>query len=799
MIVYSATKEEFSSDILNNQIVEKIQSCLKRNVGFHVAESEQRAFRNSLRYMDKVLEDPVIPNSSGISIEYQIPQTSKRIDFIISGKNETMNSVAVLIELKQWEEAWLSQKDGVVSTIINRGKKEVSHPSYQAWSYAALLEDFNETVRNDNVLLKPCAYLHNYESDNIIANRFYSEHIEKAPVFFKSDAVKLREFIKQFVKHGDSGEVMYRIDHGRIRPSKSLADKLASLLQGNQEFIMIDDQKIVYETALALAEKAGVRSKQVLIVEGGPGTGKSVVAVNLLVALINKQLNVQYVTKNAAPRNVYESKLTGSMKKTRISNLFSGSGAYTECAPNTFDVLIVDEAHRLNEKSGMFQNKGENQVKEIIKSAKLSVFFIDEDQKVTFKDIGEKEEIKKWAKKFNADIQCLELGSQFRCNGSDGYLAWLDNTLQIRDTANTVFDSTDYDFRVVDSPQVLKELIFEKNNINNKARLVAGYCWDWVSKNNPNLNDINIPEHDFSMRWNLASDGNLWIIQPESVNEIGCIHTCQGLELDYIGVIVGPDLICKNEKIITDPAKRSRMDSSIKGYRTLRQLNPRDAQAKVDAIIKNTYRTLMTRGMKGCYIYCVDKKLAEFIKSRIREGVGVDKKPLYFSEIVSPEEEKRLIIEDQVEKEQQFKKYLPVYSLEAACGGFGEGKDVELEGWVKIDNLKLSKNMFVSQVKGKSMEPKIADKSYCIFRTPVVGSRNNKIVLVQHKNINDLENGGQYTVKKYTSKKKFASDGTWEHEEIILLPLNEDYPPIVIPDAEEGEFIVVAEFVEVVG
>ena len=449
MIVYSSTKEAFSDDILSNQIVEKIQHRLKLNLGHYVGKGEVRAFQNSLRFMDKVLQDPIIPADSGISIEYQIPQTGKRIDFIVSGKNEDARDVAMLIELKQWQEAKLTKKDGIVSTRFEKGESEVSHPSYQAWSYAALLEDFNETVRNDNVLLKPCAYLHNYEPDSIITNPFYSEYLIKAPLFLKPDAIKLRDFIKQYVKHGDKGDVLYRIDHGRIKPSKSLADKLSSLLQGNQEFIMIDDQKVVYETALALSDQTGAKSKHVLIVEGGPGTGKSVVAVNLLVALINKELNAQYVTKNAAPRAVYESMLSGSLKKSRITSLFSGSGAYTECPANTFDVLVVDEAHRLNKKSGMFQNKGENQIKEIIKSAKLSIFFIDEDQKVTLKDIGDKEEIESWAKKLGVNVQKMALTSQFRCNGSDGYVAWLDHTLQIKETANTMLDSTEYDFKIV--------------------------------------------------------------------------------------------------------------------------------------------------------------------------------------------------------------------------------------------------------------------------------------------------------------------------------------------------------------
>ena len=161
------------------------------------------------------------------------------------------------------------------------------------------------------------------------------------------------------------------------------------MLKGNQEFVMIDEQKVVYETALQLAEMAvKTDTKQVMIIEGGPGTGKSVLAINLLVALTNKSVTCQYVTKNSAPRNIYATKLKGDFKKGRIDNLFKGSGSYTETEMNELDVLIVDEAHRLNEKSGMFQNKGENQVKEIIHSSNMSIFFIDENQRVTLKDIG---------------------------------------------------------------------------------------------------------------------------------------------------------------------------------------------------------------------------------------------------------------------------------------------------------------------------------------------------------------------------------------------------------------------------
>jgi DUF2075 family protein len=562
--------------------------------------------------MDRIMQDRIIPDDCGIAIEYQIPQTGKRIDFIISGQNENNKDAVILIELKQWSEAKLTVKDAIVETYVGGRIGEHTHPSYQAWSYATLLQGFNEVVYTEDISLHPCAYLHNYKDDNVIKNDFYKDYINKAPVFLKSDALKLRDFIKKHVKYGDKTNILFRIENGKIRPSKLLADSINKMLTGNREFVMIDDQKVVFENAMALAKKASDENKQVLIVEGGPGTGKSVVAINLLVELTKLGFLTHYVSKNAAPRAVYEARLTGTLRATEIRNLFRGSGGFIDASENEYNALIVDEAHRLNKNSGLFGNLGENQIKEIISAAKFSVFFIDENQRVTLKDIGRKEEIALWAHKYGAVVTELELNSQFRCNGSDGYLAWLDNLLQIRDTANEDLQDIDYEFNVVESPTELREIIFEKNKQSNRARLVAGYCWKWPSKKDRNAYDIEFPEFDFKMKWNLTEDGSVWIISPDSVNEIGCIHTCQGLEVDYIGVIIGEDLIVRNGQVFTDASKRATSDNSVKGYKRLLKEDPEATKKELDLIIKNTYRTLMTRGMKGCYIYCVDEETSEY-------------------------------------------------------------------------------------------------------------------------------------------------------------------------------------------
>ena len=618
MIVYAATKQQFLKDNDNDDIEEVILRHYKQATGKNVGSSEIRSWQGSLTYMAKVLRDEGLPNNAGLAIELHIPQSSKRIDFLLTGRDENQAKKAVLIELKQWSKANATTKDAIVKTALGGGLVETIHPSYQVWSYAALLEGFNEAVYDKGIEIRPCAYLHNYVSDGIIDSAHYEPHISKAPLFLKGpeELTKLRSFLKKHITHGDNKEVLYELSDGKIRPSKALAEALGGLMKGKPEFVLIDDQKAIFESALAAASEASDQAPKVLIVEGGPGTGKTVLAINLLVKLTELKLLSKYVSKNAAPRKVYESKLVGTIKRSHFSNFFSGSGAFIETEPNTFDALIVDEAHRLNEKSGLYGNLGENQIKELIDSARCSIFFIDEDQRVTLSDIGSKQAIRAFAKAKGAVVEEHVLSSQFRCSGSDGYLAWLDDSLGIRSTANPTLDTQEYEFKVFDSPQAMHEAINEKNH-GNKARVVAGYCWPWLSKKASNAADIVIGE--YNRQWNLDQDGSLWIIAENSIEQVGCIHTCQGLEVDYIGVIIGPDLVIRDGKVVTSPDERDKHDKSIRGWKKMMKEQPTLAKKETDLIIKNTYRTLMTRGMRGCYLYCTDKETAQYFGSRLSQ------------------------------------------------------------------------------------------------------------------------------------------------------------------------------------
>ncbi|GAA3585555.1 DNA/RNA helicase domain-containing protein [Marinobacter xestospongiae] len=792
MIVYSASKAEFVEHVKFNQIEKVIEEEVRRKLKRKTPKSEIESWKNSLQYMFNALLDQRIPPSAGVAIEYTIPLTSRRVDFILTGKDASRNDTAIIVELKQWSEAEVTDKDAIVRTFLNGSIREVNHPSYQAWSYSALIEDYNETVREEHISLQPCAYLHNMDSGEAINDSRYAEHTERAPVYISSDAKKLSEFLRRNIRYGDSDNILYRIEHGVIKPSKGLADCLASMLRGNREFILLDEQKLVYETALDLAEEGRKKPKQTLIVKGGPGTGKSVVAINVIVEATNREMLTQFVSKNAAPREVFKARLTGTMRKTHIDNIFRGSGGYIDTENNFFDLLVVDEAHRLNEKSGLYGNLGENQIKEIINSARTSVFFIDEDQRVTLSDIGTVEEIRSFAGQLGSDVTIMELSSQFRCNGSDGYLAWVDHILQIRETANTSLDGIDYDFGVFDDPNELRDFIEKKNRRANKARLVAGYCWDWNSRRDPARFDIEFSEYDFRARWNLDKHGSKWLIAEDSISEIGCIHTCQGLELDYVGVIIGDDLVIRDGIAVTNAGARSKSDRSVRGYKKRLIEDRESALADADMIIKNTYRTLMTRGMKGCFIYSADAETREhfrsFSETQIMEQTDSVARQRLPYEVVD------------YESALPYDGFVPLFDLQVAAGEFsGFQSPADEFQWVKLpEHFATRPGQFVAQVVGESMNKRIPNGAWCLFNANPGGTRNGRIMLVQHRAIEDPDNGSCITVKLYRSEKTVSGDEL-VNEKVILMPVTSahGYRDIVIEDDDLHDLRVVGEFVAV--
>ena len=619
MIVYNDIKRQFVNDVKDNSIADKILDAIKMrglNAGH---EKEYSSWQNSMQFMRNIVDDSEIDDEVRICIEYNIPLTSKRVDFIIAGADKAGNENIVIVELKQWQKAEVVADDMhyCVKTFIANTDRIVCHPSYQAYSYSCFLKNYSQSLTDESINLVPCAYLHNYQPEyrQTLSNPIYKEWFEVAPFFIKNEVAVFSDFVKKYItKKSSKGDLLYLIDHGRLRPTKALQDSLASMVKGNKEFMLLDEQAVCFDMCLkTMSQCLKDRKKRTIIIQGGPGTGKSVLAINLLMEYINQSLNVSYVTKNSAPRQAFLNLLTrgNAMRQTEIQQLFRSPFGLSNCDENGYDCLIVDEAHRLVKK--MYGDwSGENQVKECINASLLSIFLLDEDQAVTTKDIGSIKEIQYWCKELGSRLIITDetkLVSQFRCNGSDAYIQFIDDLLQrLPETVHVDLSELNFDFKVFDDPNEMREALRDKNQINNKSRMVAGYCYDWNVKHRRGDWDIMLGDN-FKAKWNLEND-KVWAINPSSFEEVGCIHTAQGLEFDYVGVFIGKDLIYNptTRRIESNKEAISKDDKSS-GIRSAKQ-------EKAHQLILNTYKTLLTRGQKGCYIYCEVPELRKYIKSR---------------------------------------------------------------------------------------------------------------------------------------------------------------------------------------
>ncbi|MBU0683995.1 MAG: DUF2075 domain-containing protein [Candidatus Omnitrophica bacterium] len=782
---------------------ERFESAFGRRVNI----SEYNSWNNSCQHVKNVIETAGLTDNM-LCLEYEVPYNTGRIDCMLFGCSENGKSHAVLMELKQWSFVdEVDDEDNVIETFVAGRNRKVPHPSQQIEGYHHHLVSFVTIFETEEDFdLYSCAYCHNYAKDpgrGLFAERF-NALVDKFPVFTKDDVLSLANKLKFLLGKGNGFEIFNRFMQSPVRPSQKLLEEASKIVNENKAvFSLLNEQlvaKNVIMSKVRQAKKKGLKS--VVVVHGGPGTGKTVIALNVLADLARKNKSVFYGCKSKPFRAALE-KIVGPKSRILFSNLSRFLPSKIE--EGSIDVVLIDEAHRIAKKSNSQYTKREDrtdmpQIDQVIRSSKTAVFFIDDNQVVRSQEVGSSDLIKDAAERFEAIYEDIQLVSQFRCAGSDNYLDWLEYVLGYKEKPIDLPKEERFEFKIFDDPNELYEVI--KNHESkkaNSARLVAGYCWPWSKTLNPDgtlIKDVVILEHNFAMPWEAQDKypGKIakgipkwfqWAYQTGGVNQVGCIYTAQGFEFDYIGVIIGPDLKYDKQNdclsfdvgATCDPTLRK----DIKNF---------------DTYAKNIYRVLMTRGMKGCYVYFCDKEVENYFKKHIK-GDPYYQKPLMVSDIVPEDEQILISVESEIEEHLKYTESLPVYTMEAACGAFGEGKLVEKEGWIKADRTGLHRNMFVVRASGKSMEPRIKDGDHCIFKFPVVGSRQNKIVLVQHLSTTD-ETGCRYSIKKYTSKKTFNADGTWQHEQIVLNPLNAKFDPIVIDNAEDGEFMVVAEFVDVI-
>jgi len=624
MKLYQGTTREFVRDTVQNKIADLMRYAFREYYHHDVPDSEYAAWTNSLQFVENLITQYEIDDNMMV-LEYELPYTTQRIDCIFFGKAHDGDRNMVVIELKQWSEVSASDVEGNVVTFIGGAERMVPHPSLQVEGYHMLLQDFVEAFETPPRLnLSSCVYCHNYSrtiQNELFADRF-KPILERFPVYAKEDFKEIGEFLKSRLSAGEGLEVFNRFMPSPLRPSKKLLGHVSRMIEGQKAFSLVNEQITANNTIIDRVKKsARSKRKTVIVVRGGPGTGKSVIALNAVAELARIGKKVWHATGSKAFTNTVR-RIVGR----KASALFQYFNTFqpARVQEDELDALICDEAHRLRESSNNRYTRREYrsdmpQIDELIRVARVSVFFIDDQQVVRPGEIGSTKLIKEAASRWDAEVFEFELISQFRCSGSDGYLDWIDNILGIRENPKRVLTKEDkMDFRIFASPTELHNAIMAKNKEKaNSARLVAGFCWPWSDPNPDGTLVEDIVIEDFAMPWEGRDNKKLargipkwfeWAYKPEGVNQVGCIYTAQGFEFDYIGIIFGTDLVYDPHSHTWIGKRENSCDPVL-----------RRAKDDFTDYAKNIYRVLLTRGMKGCYVYFLDRGTEQLFRNRIED------------------------------------------------------------------------------------------------------------------------------------------------------------------------------------
>lgn len=621
MRLYAGTSEQFIHEATQDRIAERLREAFFDHLRYDPPPTEITSWRNSLKALGTVLASAELLDH-GVLLEFEVPLTSLRLDAMIAGHDADKTPQAVIVELKQWERTQASASENEVVAFVGGRQRDVLHPSVQVDRYRTFLHDALPVFHSDSdfVRLSACSYLHNYTFDpqDAIFDTKFSETLHAAPLFCADSTQQLTEFLRPKLQGGRGMDVLSRIERSEYRPSRKLMEHVASVIQNNSQYVLLDEQLVVYDRVLTLAaNKFHNQKKPTIIVRGGPGTGKSVISVNLIADLSKRGYNAQYATGSKS-FNQTIAKIVG----TRAAQQFKSTHQYGGVTPDTVDVLVVDEAHRVRERTTIpYQaRREETQMEELLKAARVTVFFIDDVQVVRPNEIGSAKYIREMAQRLGHEVYEHQLDVQFRCAGSDGFINWIDNTLGIRRTPNVIWNEAErFDFKIFETPAELDDAIRAKAKAGFSARMTAGFCWEWSDPMPDGTLAEDVVVGDFRRPWNAKPDAGrlaqgipkapLWAHQPGGLDQIGCIYTAQGFEFDYVGVIFGTDLIYDYESMDWKGQPKHSHDGVV-----------RKARGGFADLVKNTYRVLLTRGMKGCYVCFLDKGTERFVRSRMERS-----------------------------------------------------------------------------------------------------------------------------------------------------------------------------------
>lgn len=593
--------------------------------GHRPAASEIRSWERSLPVLRADLMDAGL-GSVEVLIEYQLPLTSKRVDVVLAGHHPASgNPSYVVVELKQWSSAQRAEDSDALVEVEGYGRRAVLHPGVQAEGYREHLQDFLVALPEAKVTLDAVAYLHN-ATDLSVADVLRSPvHAKAARVFTGQRRATFLEYLRgQLSVESDGAASADLLLGSKVAPSRKLLDVAAAEVKDREQFVLLGEQREAYELVRrAVARARRSDRKTAVIVSGGPGTGKSVIALSLLGELAREGRTVLHATGSRSFTQTLR-KVAGR-RAPAVQKLFQYFNSFMSAEPNDLDCLILDEAHRIRATSESRWTKREHrtgrpQISELLDAARVPVFLLDQHQVVRPGEQGTSEDIAAHARAKGLEVEHVSLDAQYRCGGSEQYVMWVQRLLGLVPGGPVAWDNgaDDFTVRIADTPAELEHHVRARDGDGYTARMAAGYCWPW---SDPRADGSLVPDvriGDWARPWNLrgeravggAPPSALWATDPAGVDQVGCIYTAQGFEYDHAGVIIGPDLVWRNGW------KTVRSASRDPDFRSTKKVD----DAEVDRLIRNVYKVLLTRGMRSVTIYSPDEQTRSILRNLAPSG-----------------------------------------------------------------------------------------------------------------------------------------------------------------------------------
>lgn len=602
--------ERSRSEALTEELTQRYRDVFLR----HPPTGEQQAWRNSLRALADVLEDAGLCGGVEVLVEQRLPLTSLRADVVLAGQHPCSGKPSyVVIELKQWSDARLVPDSDDLCLVSMTKNRPLLHPLSQVSRYCDYLSDFTAVLEGEEESVAGFAYLHHAESKDV-AELFRMSAGRHRQVFTSTTrGALIRELCLRLAP--ESGALAAdRLLGSSFAPNRPLLRTAADAVESNRRFVLLDEQQVAVSLVQRTAKLAHrANQKEVVIVSGGPGSGKSVIALHLLRELARDGRSVLHATGSKSFTTTLHHHL--GQGEPRVKSVFKYFNSFSSAEPNGLDVLICDEAHRIRQVSGNSRHRP--QIDELLDAARTVVFLLDDHQVVRPTEMGSVETIRAAAERRGMVPRRIFLKDQYRSGGSEAYEAWVLRLLGLESGGPVPWGGDEnFQLSVANSPEEMETLLRKRQGSDTTARMTAGFCWPWSDPTSDGrlINDVQID--GWSKPWNLRGDSPvggapasaLWATDPAGFGQIGCIYTAQGFEYDWNGVIFGPDLIWRGDQWRVNPA--ASWDRSLSGIE----------QALFGLLVRNTYKVLLTRGMVGTVVYSTDPetraKLQELIPSR---------------------------------------------------------------------------------------------------------------------------------------------------------------------------------------